>query len=140
MDRLFGSAIAEERIVEKLIERSPTQIRDIMAALRAVAKANMPAANEFVYHDAINYKLTESPGTWICYIAAQKSYTRLGFYFGVNLSDPKELLEGAGKRMRHVKVRSVEEACTNEMAELIRQAWADAIGNSGNAGYPLKLF
>ncbi|SDO85762.1 hypothetical protein SAMN04487897_12475 [Paenibacillus sp. yr247] len=67
MDRVSGQATAEARTVEKLIESFPTQIREIIETLRGVAKANMPGAHEFVYHDAINYKLPESPGTWICY-------------------------------------------------------------------------
>ena len=121
------SETAEARTVENLIDTFPTHIRDIMKTLRAVAKANMQDAHEFVYHDAINYKLPESPSTWICYIAAQRNYVRLGFYFGANLSDPMELLEGTGKRMRHVKVRTVGEAGTDELRELIRQAWADAV-------------
>ncbi|WP_160726203.1 DUF1801 domain-containing protein [Bacillus sp. USDA818B3_A] len=53
-------------------------------------------------------------------------FVRLGFFFGANLVDPKERLEGTGKRMRHVKVRIMAEAGTDELAELIRQAWTNA--------------
>lgn len=123
MDRETGAVTGEAGTVEKHIESHPTQIREIIKKLRWLAKDSMPSAHEFVYHNAINYKLSESPGTWICYIAAQRNYVNMGFYFGTNLSDPKKLLEGTGKRMRHVKVRSVEEAGTNELADLIRQAW-----------------
>lgn len=126
MDRMSGSAAEEARTVEKLIHSFPTQISEIMETLREAAKTNMPGAHEFVYHNAINYKLLESPNTWICYIAAQQNYVRLGFYFGTTLPDPKELLEGTGKRMRHIKVRSVGEAGAVDLAELIRQAWTDA--------------
>jgi len=126
MDRVTGTVTGEAGTVEKYIESHPTQIREIIKKLRLVAKANMPSAHEFMYHNAINYKLPESPGTWICYIAAQRNYVNMGFFFGTKLSDPKKLLEGTGKRMRHVKVRTVEEAGTNELADLIRQAWTDA--------------
>lgn len=114
-----------EQTIEKLIESFPTQIREIIETLRAVAKTNMPSANEFVYHNALNYKMSESPGTWVCYISAQRNYVRLGFYFGANLFDPKKLLEGTGKRMRHIKVRNVVEAGIDELAEFIRQSWSD---------------
>jgi hypothetical protein len=126
MDRVSGQATVEARTAEKLIESFPTQIREIIETLRAVAKSNMPGAHEFVYHGALNYKLPESPGTWICYITALRNYVRLGFFFGASLSDPKELLEGTGKRMRHIKVRTVRDAGTDELAVLIRLAWADA--------------
>ncbi|MEH7098074.1 DUF1801 domain-containing protein [Neobacillus vireti] len=121
-----GPNTSKVQTVERLVERFPTQIRGIIEVLRFVVKANMPGADEFVYHNALNYKLSEMPGTWICYMSAQRNYVRLGFYFGANLFDPKEQLEGTGKRMRHIKVRSEEEAGTDELAGLIRQAWADA--------------
>lgn len=114
MDKGSVSAVAEARTVEELIESFPAQIREIAETIRVIAKANMPGAHEFVYHDAINYKLPESPGTWACCIAAQRNYARLGFYFGANLSDPKKLLEGSGKRMRHIKVKTVGEAGADE--------------------------
>ncbi|WP_219640567.1 DUF1801 domain-containing protein [Cohnella sp. CFH 77786] len=135
MDRVPDPATAEARTVEKLIESFPTQIREIIETLRAVAKNNMPGTYEFVYHDAINYKLPDSPGTWICYIAAQRNYVRLGFYFGVNLHDPEELLEGTGKRMRHIKVKTAGDAGTNELAELIRQAWAHATNAAASSSF-----
>lgn len=116
-------------MAENVIESLPTQIPGIVETLRSVATVNMPGAVEFVYHDAINYKLPESPGTWICYIAAQRNYVRVGFYVGANLADPKRLLEGTGKRMRHVKVRTVERACEDALADLIREAWMSPSGS-----------
>lgn len=123
MARVSGPVTADARAVEQLIESYPTQMREIIGKLRSVAKASMPGADEFVYHDTINYRLPQSPSTWICYIAAARNYVRLEFYFGASLTDPKKLLEGTGKRMRHVKVRTVEKASEDAVADLIREAW-----------------
>ena len=38
-----------------------------------------------------------------CYIAAARTHVNLGFCCGASLSDPNHVLEGEGKRMRHVK-------------------------------------
>jgi hypothetical protein len=38
---------------------------------------------------------------------------------GVDLPDPKGLIEGTGKRIRHVKVRSVEAARSAEIKTVI---------------------
>ncbi|MCM3118801.1 DUF1801 domain-containing protein [Neobacillus sp. MER 74] len=116
---------AKVQTFDKLIESYPTQIKDIVETLRAVSKANMSDTYEFVYHNALNYKLSESPGTWVCYISAQRNHVRLGFYFGANLYDPRKLLEGTGKRMCHIKVRTVMEADCDELAQLIRQSWSN---------------
>ena len=39
-------------------------------------------------------------------ISPQKGYVNLGFYDGAALPDPDELLEGAGKSHRHLKLRT----------------------------------
>jgi len=52
-----------------------------------------------------------------------------GFFFGVNLSDPKHLLVGEGKRLRPVKVRSVEEAQNPALGMLVAATWKEAPGS-----------
>lgn len=44
-----------------------------------------------------------------CYIGAHSDHVNLGFYYGAQLPDPEGLLEGTGKKLRHIKVRDVEE-------------------------------
>lgn len=39
------------------------------------------------------------------YVDAFSAHVNVGFFHGASLDDPAGLLEGAGKRMRHVKVR-----------------------------------
>lgn len=86
----------------------------------------MPGAHEFIYHDAVRYSVSASPIDRICYIAPQKKgYVNLGFFFGATLSDPEHLLTGEGKRMRHVKVRSVEEARSPKLEKLIAATWME---------------
>jgi len=42
----------------------------------------------------------------ICALRSGNGYIALQFYDGTHLDDPDSLLEGSGKRMRHVKVWS----------------------------------
>ncbi len=46
----------------------------------------------------------------------------LGFYRGIELKDPKGLLEGSGKGMRHIKVRTLKEIDREYFTELVKQA------------------
>jgi len=102
-------------------------IRAITKQLRAVARKNMPGGNEFIYHDAIGYSVSDLPANRICYIAPQKKgYVNFGFFFGAGLPDPTNLLIGDGKRLRHVKVWSVEEAKNPALAKLIAATWKEA--------------
>jgi len=41
-------------------------------------------------------------------LAAHKNWVSLMFMLGVDLEDPEEVLEGTGKKMRHIKVKSIE--------------------------------
>ncbi len=39
------------------------------------------------------------------YVNAFRDHVNVGFFYGALLKDPAHLLEGTGKRMRHVKLR-----------------------------------
>jgi hypothetical protein len=43
-----------------------------------------------------------------CYIGAFKNHANLGFYRGAGLPDPEGRMEGTGKELRHVKIRSLD--------------------------------
>ena len=53
------------------------------------------------------------------YIMPQKKWVNLGFYKGATLKDDASLLEGTGKQLRHIKIRSLEEAEQSEVQELL---------------------
>jgi hypothetical protein len=114
-----------ERMDDYINSYAP-ELQAIIRTLREVATKCMPEAHEMIYHAAIGYSLTQSPFDRICYIAPQKIYVNLGFFFGAHLLDPQHLLVGEGKRMRHVKVRSVEDASNPALEELMKEAWKDA--------------
>jgi hypothetical protein len=59
------------------------------------------------------------------YIGVQDGYVNLGFYHGASLPDPAHLLEGTGKKLRHIKVRTVAEVKQPAVAALLRKAIAD---------------
>jgi hypothetical protein len=113
--------------VAEWLEKLPPDLQRITHELISIARKNMQGAHEFIYHDAVGYSVSHSPFDRICYIAPQKKgYVNLGFFFGAGLPDPKELLIGDGKRLRHVKVLSVEEAKNPALAKLIAQTWKEA--------------
>jgi len=49
----------------------------------------------------------------------------VGFFNGAMLADPAELLQGAGKRMRHVKLRPGEDVNLTALDALILAAYFD---------------
>lgn len=59
------------------------------------------------------------------YIAVLKAHINLGFYHGTSLSDPSGLLEGTGKKLRHIKLHNVADARRSEVVALLSEAIAD---------------
>jgi hypothetical protein len=49
----------------------------------------------------------------------------VGFFHGAMLDDPAGLLEGTGKRMRHVKLRFAQQVNAVALRELIAAAYRD---------------
>ena len=58
------------------------------------------------------------------YIMPMRRYINLGFYQGAVLADPNRLLEGTGKGLRHVKIRSLAEANRPPVRALVATALA----------------
>ena len=58
------------------------------------------------------------------YIMPKRGYVNLGFYQGAMLADPQRLLEGTGKGLRHVKVRSLADANRPHIRALVARALA----------------
>jgi hypothetical protein len=59
------------------------------------------------------------------YVNAFRFHVNVGFFFGAELDDSAGLLEGTGKRMRHVKLHCGQEANAAALSELIAAAYRD---------------
>ena len=59
------------------------------------------------------------------YVNAFKDHVNVGLFFGALLNDPAGLLEGTGKRGRHVKLRPGREVDATALAALIATAYVD---------------
>ncbi|MBK6768936.1 MAG: DUF1801 domain-containing protein [Ardenticatenales bacterium] len=100
-------------------------VEPIARKLRAVILDDFPEAIEVVRlgDRAASFgvgtkKMSESH----VYVMPQATYVNLGFWHGVGLADPAGLLEGTGAKLRHVKVRSVEDAGRPAVRALVAAA------------------
>jgi len=59
------------------------------------------------------------------YVNVFTAHANVGFFFGAELKDPTGLLEGTGKRMRHVKVKPGADLDFSALSALIGAAYAD---------------
>ena len=66
------------------------------------------------------------------YVNAFTAHAAVGFFHGSTLPDPAGLLEGTGKRMRHVKLRPGVEIDESALAALIDAAYRDMKARLGS--------
>jgi hypothetical protein len=59
------------------------------------------------------------------YVNVYTSHVNVGFFYGAELADPAGLLEGSGKRMRHVKLKPGAAINNAALRRLIGDAYAD---------------
>ena len=72
------------------------------------------------------------------YVNAFKAHAAVGFYRGAMLPDPARLLEGDGKRMRHVKLRPGKALDGKALEQLITAAYRDMRQQLGQENSSLK--
>jgi hypothetical protein len=65
------------------------------------------------------------------YVNAFRDHVNVGFFFGALLNDPAQLLEGTGKRGRHVKLRPGRAVDAAALARLVDTAYADISARLG---------
>lgn len=113
--------------IDDLFPTTPEAVRAILAQVRRLVRGVVPEATETLYHGALGYGLTPSGFDRILYVAPQNGYVNLGFFFGAGVSDPLGLLEGSGKRMRHIKLRTVLAAQNPALIPMVQEAWDNGV-------------
>ena len=112
--------------VEKLMAEHDPEIQAIERRLRQVILEAMPDAREIVDwgNHLLAYGLGERMRDLAFAIIAHKAHVNLQLPDGVELADPDGLVEGTGKRIRHVKCRSVEDCDRPALRRLIDEQLA----------------
>jgi hypothetical protein len=107
--------------VDELLAPYTQEVRAIAEKTRALVLEVLPGAVEQV--DPADKLLAYGTGLkmaqQVFYIAAFKAHVNLGIMRATELSDPHGLLEGTGKKLRHVKLRRLEDVDRPGLRELM---------------------
>ncbi len=108
---------------EQLLVTNKPEAQALARDLRRLILRLVPKAQEKIYRGwgVADYGFG-ARGRGFLSIGPQKGYVNLYFMDGVELDDPDGLLEGAGKRLRHVKIRTPEDLKNRALHALVRQA------------------
>lgn len=104
------------------------EVAAIALRLREIVRSAAPSAEEKLQTGWKVVQYTPPAGSMAkkigCAISPQRDRVHLAFPNGANLDAPGGLLEGTGKAMRHVKVRSLKDIKVGVFKTLVRASMA----------------
>src|SRR5260370_21822155 len=104
--------------IDEYVEKAGKQ-KGVVKALRALVRKAIEGCEEYV--NPWKIPSFDSNGT-VCGFMTGKEHVTFIFLRGAALPDPKGLLEGTGKSVRHVKGRTVEDLKRPALKKLIVEA------------------
>ena len=127
----FPSAVRRDRSVEDWFAEPDHEMRRMALPWFERMRACGSDVRELL-HDRCPWACVEDAA--FGYVNAFNAHVNVGFLQGASLHDPAGLLEGAGKRMRHVKLRWGEPVNEAALAGLISAAYRDMRQRLGPRG------
>ena len=106
--------------------RYTPEIRAVANAALMKMRERLPGAVELVYDNynalVIAFGTTDRASDALFSIVLYPRWVTLFFLDGARLRDPKKILEGSGKIVRHIVLKSADDLDKPEVRELMKQA------------------
>lgn len=116
-------------------------VQKLALSLRDLVLEEMAPCHENIYDAysavAVGYGPTPRVSDGIFHIAVYTKGVNLGFNQGATLADPAGILEGAGKQIRHIKIRSPEDVTRPAVRAYIKRARKAALDDARKLGETL---
>ena len=119
--RLSG-AVKRDPAVQRWFSQGAIELRAVAQTWFAHIRECGADVRELM-HDGCPVACVEDAA--FAYVNTFKNHVNVGFFCGALLADPAGLLEGSGKRMRHVKLTPSGEPNAAALGELIDAAYRD---------------
>jgi len=112
--------------LEKFLGAFSPEIAKIALRVRAFVLEQAPLAHEDTDDVVVMaYAFTERPGDAFCRIVVNAESVDLGFDDGARLPDPQKLLDGSGRRARHLRLQSLDDLREPHVGRFLRAAIQD---------------
>lgn len=124
MDTLFRLSLGMKRdpAVEAWLSRQPGELGAIARTWFSRMRACGFDVLEVMHDGCPVVCVKDVP---FAYVNVFKAHASVGFFLGAELKDPVHLLEGSGKRMRHVKLKAGTAIDSKALGALIQAAYED---------------
>ncbi|GAA4317501.1 DUF1801 domain-containing protein [Flaviaesturariibacter amylovorans] len=104
--------------VSRYISEASEAQRPILEAVRRIVHNSVPGVQEDYKWSRPVFRAAQD----FAYLKTAKAYVTLGFYDALRLRDPQSRLEGTGKGMRHIKLRTLADVDELLLSEWLRTA------------------
>ena len=118
----ISGAVKRDPAVERWLTDDPVELRSIAQQWFARMRKCGDDVLELMHDGCPVACVADAP---FGYVNSFKSHVNVGFFNGAALEDPARLLEGSGKRMRHVKLRPGSEVNARALSAIVDAAYAD---------------
>lgn len=124
----FPSAVKRDRAIDSWLRAQRDDLRPFVQTWFARMRECGGDVRELM-HDGCPTACVDDAA--FGYVNAFKNHVNVGFFLGSLLKDPARLLEGTGKRGRHVKLRPGREIDAAALAGLVEAAYLDVSARLG---------
>lgn len=118
----FSGAVKRDRVIEVWLDAQAVALGSIARRWFVRMRACGSDVRELMHDGCPVVCVEDAP---FGYVNVFRTHTNVGFFHGAELVDPMGMLEGSGKRMRHVKVKPNADLNSGALGALIDAAYAD---------------
>jgi hypothetical protein len=118
----FDGAVEKDPAIEKWMKGHAGELGEIARRWFAVMRGCGDEVREVFHDGCANACLGNVP---FGYVGVFTAHVNVGFFYGAALVDPKRLLLGSGKRMRHVELTPGTPIDDEALRTLIEAAYLD---------------
>lgn len=115
-----------ERQIEQFLYPFNQKLQALAQELRQFLKNETKPTYELVGDSTISlnigYGFTKKAWDCYCAIIVYSKHINLSFPSGAFLNDPKKLLQGTGKRIRHIKIMGINDVEQHDIKNLVIEA------------------
>jgi hypothetical protein len=118
----FPSSVKRDPAIETWMDEHSGELGAIARRWFEIMRARGDDVRELL-HDGMPTACVDDAA--FAYVNAFSAHVNVGFFRGAQLPDPRGLLEGTGKLMRHVKLRPQSDIDATALMTLVEAAYTD---------------
>ena len=118
----FSGAVEGDPAIASWFTSQPSELRSLAEPWFARMRHCGSDVRELMHDGFATACVDDAP---FAYVGIFKAHVNIGFFHGATLPDPARLLQGTGKRMRHVKLEPGHAFDESALEALITAAYRD---------------